>query len=70
MSGADLIEYRLDRLEKSEEKKIELLEEANKKIDKIVQERMLEKQRERWIVSGLVLVGSFAMEYIKKYLGV
>lgn len=70
MSGADLIEYRLDRLEKSEEKKIELLEEANKKIDKIVQERMLEKQRERWILSGLVLVGSFAMEYIKKYLGV
>ena len=70
MSGADLIEYRLGRLEKSEEKKIELLEEANKKIDKIVQERMLEKQRERWIVSGLVLVGSFAMEYIKKYLGV
>ena len=69
MSGADLIEYRLDRLEKSEEKKIELLETANNKIDKIVQERMLEKQRERYIIAVLVFVGSFAMEYLKKYLG-
>lgn len=69
MSAADLIEYRLDRLEKSDEKKIELLEKANDKIDKIVSERALEKQRERWIIGVLVFVGSFGMEFVKKYFG-
>lgn len=69
MSTADLIEYRIDRLEKSDEKKIELLEAVDKKVDKIVGERALEKQRERYILAILVFVGSFAMEYLKKYLG-
>lgn len=69
MSAADLIEYRIDRLEKSDEKKIELLEAVNKKVDKIVSERALEKQRERYIIAILVFVGSFAMEYFKKYIG-
>lgn len=69
MSAADLIEYRIDRLEKSDEKKIELLEAVNKKVDKIVSERALEKQRERYIIAILVFVGSFVMEYLKKYIG-
>ncbi len=69
MSTTDLIEYRIDRLEKSDEKKIELLEAVDKKVDKIVGERALEKQRERYIIAILVFVGSFAMEYLKKYLG-
>ena len=69
MSTTDLIEYRIDRLEKSDEKKIELLEAVDKKVDKIVGERALEKQRERFIIAILVFVGSFAMEYLKKYLG-
>lgn len=69
MSTADLTEYRMDRLEKSDEKKIELLEAVDKKVDKIVGERALEKQRERYIIAILVFVGSFAMEYLKKYLG-
>ena len=69
MSTADLIEYRIDRPEISDEKKIELLEAVDKKVDKIVGERALEKQRERYIIAILVFVGSFAMEYLKKYLG-
>ena len=69
MGTADLSEYRIDRLEKSDEKKIELLEAVDKKVDKIVGERALEKQRERYIIAILVFVGSFAMEYLKKYLG-
>lgn len=69
MSGGDLFEYRLDRLEKSEEKKVDLLIDANKKIDKILQERALEKQREKWIIAILIFLGSFGMEYVKKYLG-
>jgi hypothetical protein len=70
MSGADLIEYRLDRLEKSDDKKIELIEKVSLQVDTIVKERLLEKQRDRWIMAILVFVSSFAMEYIKKLIGV
>lgn len=70
MSGADLIEYRLDRLEKSDEKKIELLEKMNEKINKIIAERALEKQRERWIIGGIVFIGSIAVKLAGKYFGI
>ena len=70
MSGADIIEYRVDRLEKSDDKKLELIEKVSLQIDTIVKERIKEKERERIIILVLIFIGSFAMEYIKKYLGV
>jgi hypothetical protein len=62
MSNADLTEYRLDRLEKSDEKKLEILE-------KIERERLLEKQRDKIVVGIIVVVGSIAMDYIKVLIG-
>ena len=66
MSGADLIEYRLDRLEKSEEKKLELITKMNEKVDNLIQQDKLTKQRDRYIMSAIVIVGSIAVDYIKK----
>ena len=66
MSGADLIEYRLDRLEKSEEKKSELVTKINEKVDNLIQQDKLTKQRDRYIMSVIVIVGSIAVDYIKK----
>ena len=63
MSNADLTEFRLDRLEKSDEKKLEILE-------KIERERLLEKQRDKWIVAVIVVIGSLAMDYIKTLIGI
>ena len=62
MSNADLTEYRIDRLEKSDEKKLEILE-------KIERERLLEKQRDKIVVGIIVVVGSIAMDYIKVLIG-
>ena len=66
MSGADLIEYRLDRLEKSEEKKLELITKMNEKVDNLIQQDKLTTQRDRYIMSAIVIVGSIAVDYIKK----
>ena len=65
----ELDQFRLDRLEKSDEKKLTLLEKMYERIETIERERLLEKQRTKYVLTTLVIVGSFAMDFVKKFFG-
>ena len=38
----------------------------NEKVDNLIQQDKLTKQRDRYIMSAIVIVGSIAVDYIKK----
>ena len=62
MSGQDLIDFRLDKLEKSDEKKTEILSEIATKIA-VLQTKLM------FLVGGATIVINVAIYALKKVIG-
>lgn len=62
MSGQDLIDFRLDKLEKSDEKKTEILSEIATKIA-VLQTKLM------FLVGGATIVINVAIYAVKKMIG-
>lgn len=62
MSGQDLIDFRLDKLEKSDEKKTEILSEIATKIA-VLQTKLM------FLVGGATIVINVAIYALKKMIG-